>query len=195
MKGHLVRIERTRIGRQTLQTMKTRRLIPASLTGELNPDNSFAQARRKGSRVLAGCAVLPALFCLSLFVAANVHAQDEEFSIQFATVGGGGSAGSSEEFSLNAGVGQWEAGTSSSDEFSTEGGFWNIVAALQPPILTIVPAGPGQVTIFWTPELDYVLQETSSLSQPGWTDSPSGGTNYVTISITDSVKFYRLRSR
>jgi hypothetical protein len=175
--------------------MKNPRSISTNLTGELDPDNSFAQAHRKGSRVIHGCAVLPALLCLSLFVAAEVHAQDEEFSIQFATVGGGGSAGSSDEFSLNASVGQWEAGTSSSDEFSTKGGFWNIVAALQPPILTIVSAGSGQVTISWTPGFDFVLQETSSLAQPAWTDSPSAGTNDVTISITDSVKFYRLRSR
>jgi hypothetical protein len=66
---------------------------------------------------------------------------------------------------------------------------------LQPPTLTIVSAGPGQVSICWTPALDFVLQETSSLFQPVWTDSATAGTNNVNITITDSVKFYRLRGR
>jgi hypothetical protein len=33
-----------------------------------------------------------------------------------------------------------------------------------------------------------------SPSPANWTDSPSGGTNYATIAITDQVKFYRLRN-
>jgi hypothetical protein len=135
--------------------------------------------------------VLKALLCLSLLLAANVHAEDE-FSLDFVTIGSGGGTEAGGEFSLDASVGQWEAGASSNDEFSTEGGFWSIVAALQPPTLTIVSAGPSQVTISWTPNPDFILQETSSLSQPNWTNSPSGETNSVTLIITENLKFYRL---
>lgn len=135
--------------------------------------------------------VAKAFLCLLFLIVANVHAEDE-FSLDFVTVGSSGGTDAGGEFSLDASVGQWEAETSSSDEFSTECGFWSIVAALQPPTLTINPAGPGQVTISWTPTTDFVLQETSSLSQPNWTNSPSGETNSVTLTITEDIKFYRL---
>ena len=139
--------------------------------------------------------VARALLCLSLFLAGNGRAQDEDFSIQFETIGGGGDAGSNEEFSLSAGIASIEAGPSSNDEFSAEGGFWSIVAAVRPPTLTILSPGPGLVMISWSPNTDYVLQESSSLGPANWVDSPSEGTNFVTIAITGDVKFYRLRSR
>ena len=138
------------------------------------------------------CGLLNMLLGLSLLQAGHVHAQDDEFSLDIVSVGGGGVTGESGEFSLMASVGSWEAGATSSDEFSTEGGFWSIAAVLQPPILTIVPAGPGQVTISWTPAADYVLQETSSLSPANWTNSPSGGTNAVNLAIVEDRKYYRL---
>ena len=132
------------------------------------------------------------LLCLTLLLVANVYAQDDEFSIEFVTIGGGGGIGESKEFSLVGSVGQWETGTSSSDEFSAEVGFWSIAAVLQPPALMIVPADPGQVTISWTPASDFVLQETSNLSPANWTNSPSRETNSVTLTITGAMKFYRL---
>ena len=81
----------------------------------------------------------------------------------------------------------------SGDEFSTEGGFWSIAAVLQPPTLTIVSAGPDHVIISWVPATDFILQEASSLAPANWTDSPSGGTNSVTVAISSGVKFFRLR--
>lgn len=156
------------------------------------PSKTITIRLRNPTTLNRRCGVAKALLCLPFLLAgAAVHAEDE-FSLDFVTVGSGGGTEGSEEFSLDASVGQWEAGTSSSDEFSTEGGFWSIVAALQPPTLTIVPAGPGQVTISWTPTTDFVLQETSSLSQPNWTNSPSGETNSITLMITENMKFYRL---
>jgi len=38
------------------------------------------------------------------------------------------------------------------------------------------------------------LQETVSLSPPDWTNSVNTGTNLLTIPITGSTKFYRLKA-
>lgn len=62
-----------------------------------------------------------------------------------------------------------------------------------PPGLAIVPAGPAQVQVSWTPDPPgWILQETWSLDAPNWTNSPSGGTNPITVPVTLPTKFYRL---
>ena len=60
-------------------------------------------------------------------------------------------------------------------------------------VLTIVGSGPGQATISWTPPLAGVaLQETLSLSALGWSNSPTGETNPITIPFSAPTKFFRL---
>ncbi|MCL4786276.1 MAG: immunoglobulin domain-containing protein [Verrucomicrobia bacterium] len=61
----------------------------------------------------------------------------------------------------------------------------------QPPMLTIGPAGTGQIRISWaTNTAGFVLQETWSLSPANWTNSSSGTDN--SIPATGPSKFYRL---
>lgn len=62
------------------------------------------------------------------------------------------------------------------------------------PLLTLVPAAPGQATISWTPATPgFVLQETLSLAPSNWTNSASGANNPVTVTTTVPSNFYRLR--
>ena len=133
------------------------------------------------------------LLCLSLLLPLSTQSQGEEFSVDFFLVEGVPGASMNDEFSFTASIGQLDAGTLSGGEFTVEGGFSSIVASLQPPTLTITPAAPGQVTISWSPETTgVVLQETTSLSSGNWTNSPSGETNSITVTITGDMKFYRL---
>lgn len=61
------------------------------------------------------------------------------------------------------------------------------------PTLMIVPAGPEQVTISWTPDTPgFLLQETPSLPSLNWMNSPSGADNPVTVPASENAKFYRL---
>jgi hypothetical protein len=61
------------------------------------------------------------------------------------------------------------------------------------PMLTIVPASPGQVTISWSPDIPgYSLQQNATLSPTSWTNSSSGVTNPITIPVASSSQFYRL---
>jgi hypothetical protein len=65
-----------------------------------------------------------------------------------------------------------------------------------PPVLRIVPASPGYVTISWAPDsLDYKLQETPTLFPPNWIDSMFGTTNPATVPATNSAEFYRMIRR
>jgi len=65
------------------------------------------------------------------------------------------------------------------------------------PALTIVPVGPGQATISWSPGTgtNWVLQEGLSLSPAVWTNSPSGSTNPIVVPVTVPTKLYRLFKR
>ena len=81
-------------------------------------------------------------------------------------------------------------------QYSVTGGFWALPTAIQvvgAPMLTIVPATPGNATISWAPNTPgCVLQETLLLSPANWTNSVSGSTNLIPVTITVPSKFYRL---
>jgi hypothetical protein len=62
-----------------------------------------------------------------------------------------------------------------------------------PPRLTIVPGGPAQTTLSWTPNTPgFVLQEKTNLISGSWSNSPSGATNPIVVPATLPTKFYRL---
>jgi hypothetical protein len=64
---------------------------------------------------------------------------------------------------------------------------------LQPPALTIAPAGAGLNSISWQPDTPgFVLQETLSLSPTNWMNSASGSTNPIIVPATLPTKFFRL---
>ena len=67
------------------------------------------------------------------------------------------------------------------------------VSPTDAPVLTIAAISPGQVTLSWTPPAPgFVLQESLNLSPTGWSNSPSGETNPITVPVTGQTKFFRL---
>ena len=136
-----------------------------------------------------------ALLCLLLF-SLSAHAQS--YSIDWFTIDGGGGTSTGGVYSLSGTIGQPDAGGPlTNGQYSVTGGFWALPSAVQTvgaPLLTIVPAAPGQATISWTPATPgFVLQESWSLSPAAWTNSPSGAANPITVPATPPTKFYRLR--
>jgi hypothetical protein len=119
-----------------------------------------------------------------------------QYSIDWFTIDGGGGTSTGGVYSVSGTIGQPDAGpTMSGGNYSVDGGFWGITAVQTPgaPTLTIVLTASGQATISWTPNTPgFVLQESASLSPAGWTDSPSGATNPITLPTTSPMKFYRL---
>lgn len=128
---------------------------------------------------------------LALPVRAQNHA------IDWHTIDGGGGTSTGGVYSVSGTIGQPEAGpVMTNGQYSIIGGFWALPSAVQTPgtpRLTITPAGPGQVTISWTPDTPgFVLQESPSLAAANWTNAPSSATNPVTVPATIPAKFYRL---
>jgi hypothetical protein len=70
-----------------------------------------------------------------------------------------------------------------------------------PPPLTLVNSGGGQLTAFWVGfNTSWQLESSDDLSSANWTPVQTipvmaGGESYVTLSTTDSQQFYRLLLR
>jgi hypothetical protein len=131
----------------------------------------------------------------SLLVGAAVaHAQSN--SIDRYTIDGGGGTSTGGVYSVSGTIGQPDAGgPMTGGSYSLTGGFWALIAVQTPgaPVLIIVPAGPAQATISWTPNTSgFVLQEALSLSPTNWVNSASGSTNPITVPTALSSKFYRV---
>jgi hypothetical protein len=132
--------------------------------------------------------------CWLAVLSANVQGQ---FAIDWFTIDGGGGTSAGGSYSASGTIGQPDAGgPMTNGQFSITGGFWVLPIAVQvsgEPMLSISPAGPGQASISWSPNTPgFVLQETAALSPAGWSNSPSGTANPVTVPALLPSKFYRL---
>jgi hypothetical protein len=146
-------------------------------------------AARWGQRALPLVTLGALLFALGAFA---------QYAINWHTIDGGGGTSTNALYSLSGTIGQPDASqqTMTGGNYSLTGGFWALYAVQTPgaPTLTIVPAGPSQATISWSPATgtNWVLQESLSLSPANWTNSVSGSTNPVVVPATSPTKFYRL---
>jgi hypothetical protein len=122
------------------------------------------------------------------------------YSIDWYTVGGGGAMNvTGGAYTLSGTIGQPDAGpTMSGGNYSLEGGFWGVSAALPAPKLTITRSG-SNVIICW-PSLftGYVLEQNANLNPGSWipvgiTPSDNGTTRCVTIPAAPGTVFYRLK--
>ncbi len=153
-----------------------------------NNNNSEPAGQDHGVRIIL------TLIILTLLSPGPASAQ---YAITWSTIDGGGGTSTGSVYSVSGTIGQPDAGaTMTNGQYSVTGGFWVLPTAVQTtnaPVLTIVPAAPGQASISWTPSTPgFVLQETWALSPANWTNSPSGGTNPIVVPATLPAKFYRL---
>jgi len=136
---------------------------------------------------------------ITLITGARVLAASaQNYSIDWFTIDGGGGTSTGGVYSVSGTIGQPDAGgPMTGGNYSLTGGFWALPFAVQmegAPLLTIVPFGPGQARISWTPNTPgFVLQENTNLNTANWVNSPSGASNPVTVPATLPVKSYRLR--
>jgi len=133
--------------------------------------------------------------CL-LVLFAPVRAQ---FSLPWSTVDGGGGVSRGGGFVLRGTPGQPDAaGAAAGGAFVLAGGFWVMPIVLQNeegPRLLMEIASPGMARFSWeSSEGTYVLQEAVDLELPDpWSDSATGNTNPVTLPMSSSLRFFRLR--
>ena len=126
-----------------------------------------------------------------------LNATAQSYGIDWHTIDGGGGTSAGGVYSLSGTIGQHDAGgPMTGGAYSLTGGFWALPFAVQTPgapTLAIVPFGPGQARVSWTPNTPgFVLQEALSLAPANWVNSPGGAANPVTVPAAIPAKFYRL---
>jgi hypothetical protein len=151
--------------------------------------------------VLAAAADLK-LACLLLALAVSA-VQAQNFTVNWSTIDGGGGTSTGGVYSVTGTIGQPDAGRMSEGNFTLDGGFWGLVAAVQTPgapWLTItLNSQLSTLTVSWPlSETSWQLQATTNLVTAGsvWT-ACSYQTNGATCCRIESLpagnRFYRLR--
>ena len=140
--------------------------------------------------------------CVGLwFSSTAVHAQS--FSIDWFTIAGGGGTSTGGVYSVSSTIGQSDAAPMSGGNFSLEGGFWSIIAAVQTPgapLLRVVLTSTNTVIVAWpAPSTGFSLQQNAALGSTNWlgvTNSQAlvGSETQVLISMPAGNRFYRLKS-
>jgi hypothetical protein len=135
-----------------------------------------------------------------LFVAHVARAQS--YSIDWFTVDGGGGTSTGGVYSVSGTIGQPDAGKMSGGNYTLDGGFWGVIAAVQTPgapTLYIARTTTNTVAVFWpSPSTGYTLQQnTNSVNSVNWSNvltAPldDGSTKTVVVNPPTGNRYYRL---
>ena len=135
------------------------------------------------------------------FVAFASHAQN--FSIEWFTIDGGGGTSTGGVYSVSGTIGQPDAGRMTGGNYSIDGGFWGIIAAVQTPgapLLTVRLSSTNTVIVSWpSPSTGFVLHHNTDLNTTNWSSvgivpADDGNTKTVIIAPPVGNRFYRLRN-
>src|SRR6266403_6412819 len=138
--------------------------------------------------------------CLALFVASASCLRAQSYSIDWFTIDGGGGTSTGGVYSVSGTIGQPDAGHLSGGNYTIDGGFWGIIAAIQTPgapQLRVVLTSTNTVIVAWpVPSTGFSLQENASLGTTNWSDltnvSVVGSEKQVLVSPPVGNRFYRL---
>lgn len=131
-------------------------------------------------------------------------ARAQNFSIDWFTIDGGGGTSTGGVYSVTGTIGQPDAGHMSGGNFTLDGGFWGIFAAIQTPgapALRVLKSSTNTVVVAWpASSTTYSLQQNPVANNAGtWasvTNVPVvvGNENQVIIAPPQGNRFYRLKS-
>src|SRR6267378_4675534 len=103
--------------------------------------------------------------CLADLLLLAVSGPAQSYSIDWFTVDGGGGTSTGGVFSVSGTIGQPDAGHMSGGNFTIDGGFWGIVAAIQTPgapTLRVVRTTTNTVVLAWpAPSAGFSLQQNA----------------------------------
>jgi hypothetical protein len=128
-----------------------------------------------------------------------VTASAQNYAIHWYTIDAGGGEASGGQYTVQATIGQPDAGTMSGSGYILAGGFWHAIETevAPPPLLRIIRMGSNAVIAWPNPSTGFELQESAML--PGmWSNVSQGPTvvgdeKQVTVSATIGGRFYRLQ--
>jgi hypothetical protein len=126
----------------------------------------------------------------------------QTYSIDWFTIDGGGGTSTGGVYSVSGTIGQPDAGSLSGGNYTIDGGFWGLVAAVQTPgapLLTIYGTSTNTVVLSWpSPSIGWTLQQnTNNVSSLNWSNitaglQDSGTTKTLIVNPPTGNRFYRL---
>ena len=139
--------------------------------------------------------LIPAALLLLTFTV-----QAQSYSIDWFTIDGGGGTSTGGVYAVSGTIGQPDAGKMSGGNYSIDGGFWGIVAAVQTPgapLLSVERLGSA-VRVYWPlPATGFLLDQslvvTGAWSQVSFPYTTNSTHISITVPAPTGNKFYRLR--
>jgi hypothetical protein len=146
----------------------------------------------------------PRRICLmaGLLLGLPLFAHAQNYDLSWFKIAGGGGTSTGGTFSVSGTIGQPDAGHMSGGNYTLDGGFWGLIAAVQTPgspLLTITGASPNAIISWPAPSTGFVLQQNSDVNVTnGWSNVGisvvvTNGQNTVTVPANLARKFYRLK--
>jgi hypothetical protein len=141
---------------------------------------------------------------LLLMLTATAVAPAQNYTLDWSTIDGGGGSSTGGVFTVSGTIGQPDAGKTSGGNYSIEGGFWGVIAAVQmpgAPNLTITRTATNSVIIVWpSPSAGWTLQHNGNMNSTNWTDvlralADDGTNKSLTVSPSLGSIFYRLHKQ
>ena len=132
----------------------------------------------------------------------QLSAFSQTYSIDWFTIDGGGGTSTGGVYSVSGTIGQPDAGRMSGGNYSVDGGFWGIIAAVQTPgapTLYVQRTTTNTVAVFWpSPSTGFQLQQnTNSVASVNWSNvltAPFDDGSFKTVIVNPPTgnRFYRL---
>ena len=143
------------------------------------------------------------VLALSLASFAVSSASAQTYSIDWFTIDGGGGTSTGGVYTVSGTIGQPDAGHMSGGNFTIDGGFWGIIAAVQSPgspLLRVLLTSTNTVVVAWlAPSTGFSLQQNSDLKTAAWTGVTNtvnvvGSENQIIVAPPVGNRFYRLKN-
>lgn len=140
---------------------------------------------------------------LSVLLLTSALSLPAQFSVNWATISGGGGRSSGGVHSIQASIGQPAPGASGAGGYSLQAGFWATPVVMQTPgapPLRIARIDTNTVLLAWpVTSTTFTLQVNNDLATTNWSTvaNPAnlvGSENQVAIPFSAAPRFYRLQA-
>ena len=128
----------------------------------------------------------------------------QQYAIDWFTIDGGGGTSTGGVYQVSGSIGQPDAGpTMSGGNYSVDGGFWSLIAAVQTPgapLLTVTLTATNTAIVSWPfPSTGFALEQNPTLGTTNWTSVTDAVFNdtsskWVVVPAYTGNKFYRLKN-
>ena len=141
-----------------------------------------------------------------LMAAAVTVGRAQSYGVDWSTIAGGGGTSTAGVYTVTGTIGQADAGRLNSSDFTIDGGFWSIVAAIQEPgapLLSVRLTQTNTIVVSWLITWPgFVLLENPDLNTTNWIQAATPPVVVVTGQTTaekqvvvptpTGKRFYRL---